>query len=318
VILQVGVLIISSIQEPGVGDAGGELEYHSDIDASIRFVRPTFTQAAYDPGGFYDFYGTYGSTGPGEGIYITTDLNLLNTTISSQNKEHSGGAVVRLIDNIREVMPNVDIASINDIHVHSGSIFFGNGTNRYDVLILAHNEYVTQEEYVNLRLFTAQGGTVIFMDGNYLFAEVEHFATPEETVQLVSGHGWIFNGTHAYQGPYEHFATNNTLWTGSNYYCKNCEVYAYDPFGYNAVGHEENYITNSSAVVITDYQATVNASKTVATYYMDYGEGRVIVFGLFAENLTLNPLFVQYFDYVLLQYAFGETAINPLTYEEPD
>ena len=41
-----------------------------------------------------------------------------------------------------------------------------NGTNVYDVIMLEHQEYVTQQEYDNLKRFVANGGILILLDGN--------------------------------------------------------------------------------------------------------------------------------------------------------
>ncbi|MGB8034487.1 MAG: DUF4350 domain-containing protein, partial [Nitrososphaeraceae archaeon] len=46
--------------------------------------------------------------------------------------------------------------------------FVKNGitSNRYDIMIIGHQEYVTQREYNNLKQFVANGGTLIVLDGN--------------------------------------------------------------------------------------------------------------------------------------------------------
>jgi hypothetical protein len=59
---------------------------------------------------------------------------------------------------------------VNDEDVDSGGIFFVNGTNKYDILILGHQEYVTKHEYDNLKWFAANGGTMILLDGNVFYA----------------------------------------------------------------------------------------------------------------------------------------------------
>ena len=71
------------------------------------------------------------------------------------------------------------------------SLFFVNGTNKYDILILGHQEYVTQQEYANLKHFVANGGTLVLMDGNVFYAEVKydrntHFLRTYTNIFLVS------------------------------------------------------------------------------------------------------------------------------------
>ena len=36
-------------------------------------------------------------------------------------------------------------------------IFLNNGSNKYEVIILGHQEYVTQREYDNLKRFVSNG-----------------------------------------------------------------------------------------------------------------------------------------------------------------
>ena len=45
-----------------------------------------------------------------------------------------------------------------------------NKSNKYDILIIGHQEYVTQQEYDNLKQFVAGGGTMIVLDGNIFYA----------------------------------------------------------------------------------------------------------------------------------------------------
>jgi hypothetical protein len=47
------------------------------------------------------------------------------------------------------------------------------GRNEFDILILFRNEYVSQVEYENLKRFVANGGTLLFTEGNILYATGE-------------------------------------------------------------------------------------------------------------------------------------------------
>jgi hypothetical protein len=55
--------------------------------------------------------------------------------------------------------------SSSDVSVNSSSSSSNNSINAYDLIILGHQEYVTQQEYSSCTL--ANGGTMIILDGNY-------------------------------------------------------------------------------------------------------------------------------------------------------
>ena len=54
-----------------------------------------------------------------------------------------------IIGNLKWISPDSIVAILTDLDVDAGSIFQGNGSNAYDVVILGHDQYVTQE-YDNL------------------------------------------------------------------------------------------------------------------------------------------------------------------------
>lgn len=83
---------------------------------------------------------------------------------------------------------------ITDIDVHFGRIFDSeNYSNAYDILFLFHNEYLTQQEYDHLRLFVANGGTIVFTEANAPYAEINYNAD-NNSITLVRGHKWEFDG----------------------------------------------------------------------------------------------------------------------------
>ena len=57
----------------------------------------------------------------------------------------------------------------------------------YDILFLFHNEYLTQNEYTNLKNFVLNGGTIVFTEANALFAEVS-YNNASNSITLVNGH----------------------------------------------------------------------------------------------------------------------------------
>ena len=125
----------------------------------------------------------------------------------------------------------------HDDNVDSCSIFMKNGTNAYDFLILVYQDYVTQQEYDNLKRFVADVGTMISMDGNVFYAEIK-YDRENKTIALIKGHGWAFNGKSAWKSVSERWANETSQRVASNYLCYQCvNRFAYDPFRYTA--HEE-------------------------------------------------------------------------------
>ena len=74
----------------------------------------------------------------------------------------SGFAMIYLLGNLKWISPDSKISFLTDQDVDGGSIFQGDGSNAFDVVILGHQEYVTQKEYDNLKQFVAEGGTMIY------------------------------------------------------------------------------------------------------------------------------------------------------------
>ena len=167
----------------------------------IGLVEPTFTYAAYRTGSFYDFYKKYSFK---DAWYanktITTDLNLLkNRPIPHGPFPYYGHPqrldipYIGLLKFSRDHLQQVDpfVTNITDVDVHEGKIFHSDGRNAYDVLILFHNEYVTASEFNNFRQFVTNGGTLVVMEGNRLYAEVSYNKT-NDSITLVKGHNWEF------------------------------------------------------------------------------------------------------------------------------
>jgi hypothetical protein len=128
-------------------------------------------------------------------------------------------------------------------------------SNAYDVLILGHQEYVTQKEYDNIKKFVANGGTLIILDGNVFFAEV-NYDINTQTVTLVKGHWWAFNGKSAWKSVGERWKQETSRWMGSNYLCYQCvSRFTNDPFEYRP--HEEQYVTNQNDTIVMNYNAAI-------------------------------------------------------------
>jgi len=273
----------------------------------IALVERTFTDAAYN-NAFYLFYNIKRGTSSN----ITEYANLLSSKVT---KPYSIlPEFEAIVNHLKWLTPQSNITILTDADVHdTSSLFNDNGTIKYDVILLGHNEYVSQLEYTNLRQFVANGGVLILLDGNVLYAEVK-YDKKNQTITLVKGHRWEFDGTFASMSVDERWASETTEWVGSNY----CECYGVDiRFGNNPFGarhNEEQYITNPDAKIILDYQA-YNASKSkflpkdfrIATYELSYQKGKVITLGLYTDDLLFdNDKFKQFFDSLLYYYLFRD------------
>jgi hypothetical protein len=191
--------------------------------------------------------------------------------------------------------------------VDAGHIFSKGGRNTYDVVVLGHQEYVTQQEYDNLEQFVHNGGTMIILDGNVFYAQVS-YDRATDTIQLVNGHGWAFNGKFAQKSILERWASETKEWVGSNYLCTKCSItFGNNPFGYQH--HEEQYVTNPNDIILLNYNATISNWKNapsravVATYELNYGKGKVIALGIYSDDIISEGSFDRYFDSLLMKYA---------------
>jgi glucose/arabinose dehydrogenase/plastocyanin len=295
----------------------------------IAFVENTFTYAAYRNGSFYDFYKKYIPIArePSIVFNITSDLNLL------KNRPIPHGPFpyyahprqppdIPYIEYFKILLKHVKkndplITNITDADVHEGKIFRTNGSNAYDILFLFHNEYVTQTEYNNLRQFVSNGGTIVFTEANTLFAEVS-YNKANDTITLVKGHEWKFDGKSARRSIGERWLAENREWTGSNFLDIPSTFkisYKNNPFNYT--NGEEQYVTNPHAKILLDYGASFSSDKypnaTVATYQMDYGKGKIINLGIWGHELINNEAFLNYFDNVIMPIAVGSTDKNIIT-----
>ena len=282
---------------------------------NIALIKPTFTAAAYD-NSFYKFYLLFSHI-PAV-TNVTTHLNLLSNKVPKQLTPSSSALSMSFLPHhLKLLLPKSTIDVLNDADVDRGSIFLKNGitnNNKYDVLIIGHQEYVTQSEYDNLKQFVANGGTLIVLDGNVFYAQVRYDRNTD-FVTLVKGHGWTFNGKSAWKSVNERWKKETSDWLGSNYLCYSCKITFLDnPFGYKH--HEEQYITNTKAKILMNYEAKVITSNkkimisqvpiakpVIATYQLNYQRGKVIVLGIYSSDIISNSKFDKFFDGLLLQQA---------------
>ena len=281
-----------------------------DKGTNIALVKPTFTAAAYN-NAFYAFYSLYANA-PAH-VNVTTDLNLLSSKITSQTigTIKSVFAMLELVENLKWVTQGANITILTDADVDNGAIFEKNrssinGINAYDVIILGHQEYVTQKEYDNLRQFVRNGGTMIILDGNVFYAQVKYDKNTQ-TITLVKGHSWAFSDKSAWRSVGERWAKETSEWVGSNYLCYSCNIrFTNDPFEY--IHHEEQYITNPHDITLLNYNASlsdypIQMRPVIATYELNYQKGRVIALGIYSDDIISNGKFDRFFDSLLIQYA---------------
>jgi hypothetical protein len=285
----------------------------------IAFVEPTFTYAAYQNNSFYNFYTKYNPITP-VGASVTADLQLIrNVTIPHgpiilhNDKPGTKPGIPyhlyaeNLKERIRHVFPAISIINLRDEDIDGGKIFAPNGTNLFDVLFLTHEEYATARTYFNFKTFVNNGGTIVFTDSNILYAEIS-YDNKTGTISLVKGHRWAFDGDSARKSVNERWANESREWIGSNFLLAWKELYFKDnPFNYNKT--EEVNITNSRAIILHDFMVfDPNDSSfkgKVASYEMTHGKGKVIHIGIFGHNLYDNPVFMNFFEYVIVPHALG-------------
>lgn len=117
----------------------------------IAFVLPSFTMAAYDDS-FYNFFRSHSDIQAGQ--YVSVDIHLLSSQVPSgidAMNNHKSIALHKIRDNLSFLLPSSNFNDLDDKMVDEGLIFEANGANIYDIIILVHQEYVTQEEYSNFK-----------------------------------------------------------------------------------------------------------------------------------------------------------------------
>jgi len=272
---------------------------------NIALVAPTFTAAAYDHNSFYTFYNLYADT-PAT-TNVTSNLNLLSHKITNKDTLKASLVMLKLVDNLKLINPNSHITILTDADVDNGSLFnnsnYNNNKNIYDVAILGHQEYVTQQEYDNMKKFVTNGGTMVLLDGNVFYAEVK-YNPHTKTESLVKGHWWAFNGKSAWRSIGERWPEETSQWVGSNYLCYRCvSAFGNDPFEYRP--HEEQYISNHNDSILLNYNAEIGKAKidskqpTIAAYELNYQKGKVVALGIFSDDVIDNGTFNKFFDNLL-------------------
>ena len=283
-------------------------------DKRIAIVGAVFTDGAYNKGGFYEFYEVHRDVPEGQDVY--TDLHLLTSHIPYTTQfDLVTSNVTKMLGHILQNITKGPVPVLSDEDLHEGYIFKDDGTNAYDVLFMLHEEYVTKQEYMNLKRFVSNGGVIVFIDANVFYAQVLY--NPDmHTVTLLSGHDWSFNGKFAEKNVGERWLNENKDWMGSNFLWSDINadtVFDDNPFNYSHF--EENYISNPDDHIIYDYHAVIppelveaNSIKTkpqIATYSLEYGKGKVIMLGIYGQHLLTNPAFARFLGDLIFPQAAG-------------
>lgn len=285
----------------------------------IAFVQPIFTKTAYTYA-FYNFYSIYrSSTEP----FITTDLDFLNVSVKSGWKWSK--RLAEFLNSVKAKLAGLSLGQsiqlIDEIDVIQGALFDGN-KRTYEVVILGFTEYVTKEEYYFYKQFVATGGTLVIMDACNFLAEVKYHPPKRSDgagyLSLVRGHGWEFNGTHAWKSVYHRWPEENRNWVGSNFW-KYWIGNHYDTFQSNTShpistyirttykqnvrtrygGHEENKLENFTDTQIIGYwhfrDSTEAPEDPVVAYQHRYLNGSVFHTGIMAGGVIDKDEFLQAF-----------------------
>jgi len=266
---------------------------------NIALILPTFTMAAYD-NSFYNFFRLYPDIQKDE--FVSTDIDLLSNTvptgINALNNYKSNGLHM-LKGHLFEILPLSNFEFLDDKMVHDGSIFGSQlQQNKYDIIILAHSEYVTQNEYTNLKRFVQNGGILFLLDSNTFYAEVKYDNFNNE-ITFIKGHYWGSDGVKAWRDVKERWSEETTEWVGSNFGCSSCVInFQNNPFSY--VHHEENYVTNPNVKILIDYKAKSEFDYMISAYELLFGKGKVISLGLFGDDVVHNKNFLKFFDSLII------------------
>lgn len=141
------------------------------------YVEPTFTQSAYQPNCFYDYYSNHS---------LVKDLVC---PISDKSSERVNTADSR---NAQIILTTLGVGHITDEDLTNGMRI----NDR--TIILLHNEYVSQTEFNYLN---SSEPDVIYLYPNAMFAQVDY---SNHTISLVRGHGYpSTNITNGFNWVYE-------------------------------------------------------------------------------------------------------------------
>jgi hypothetical protein len=162
----------------------------------IAVIRPTFTFAAYQPHGFYDYY-----RGNCKARCLTVPLNPRERT---GTMEYAGS---------NNALKKIESLGISDVLTDEQVAKNPSILTNYSKIIVLHNEYVTQAEFNAI----TRHPNVLYLYPNALYALVSYNPTAG-TITLERGHG--------YGGINEAFGWKPSMSTKDEYNtsCKNWQL----------------------------------------------------------------------------------------------
>lgn len=181
-------------------------------------IIPTFTQSAYNDGGFYDYY-----------------KGKCNTKCLTVKIDHGMPSKLQSSQNAVKILSMLNYSFITDIDVDKDPGML----SKYDKVILLHSEYVTKKEFDAITHHT----NVVYLYPNSLFANVTA-NYPNDTITLIRGHGYpnstIQNGFG--------WKFDNTVYE-KDVYCNNWNFYPVDN-GYMMSCYPEHAIYQNATLLM--------------------------------------------------------------------
>ena len=167
-------------------------------------ILPVFTNSAYNPNGFYD--------------YFSGECTKECLTVQVEHDNFDG----RSSSNGIKILKLLGYEMISEIKIHKNPKIL----EKYDKIILLHNEYVTKEIFDAVDLHP----NVVYLYPNALYAEIEYDEQTDE-ITLVRGHAypdssidngfdWEFDNTRPYE--YDIECANWEFWEIDNGHMLNC------------------------------------------------------------------------------------------------
>jgi len=166
--------------------SGFEYDYEGIMNQNenVAFIVPIFTGSAYSENGFYDYFEK------------KCDEKCLTTEIISAEMLKGTSS-----DHAVKILYLLGYNAISDIEVEKNP----NILEKYDKIILLHNEYVTKTMFDAI----TNHPKVIYLYPNALYAEISYNEF-YETISLVRGHGypndeivngfdWEYDNTHPFE-----------------------------------------------------------------------------------------------------------------------
>jgi hypothetical protein len=188
----IGLLVFANLKYGEINQINAnDLQKMRYSGEKLIIVKPTFTETAYTPNGFYKYFDK------------KCDERCLNVEIQE------GSKTTFLAWNLKaeRLFERLNYPMMDDLELHKNLVKNPNYLEKYDSVILLHNEYVTREMFDAI---TAHPN-VIYLYPNALYAQVQYQKQfNKETIRLVQGHaypdpsfdngfGWKFDNTRPYE-----------------------------------------------------------------------------------------------------------------------